>query len=226
MTNDDKYLLLGASGLVAIGIYYFYPNIIGEGTFAVKDIVARGKRLNNTVVVNGIVSINPEQLRQEASGIYGSELSSDLLALSRMIRSEGAWQGTLRAHVAINDLNSLGWSSLFYLLTYSTDSSRKGYYGQQYAPADNLYPHAMVRRYSTSKDSYEVDIDTAMEARYQHSMGFDPSNGATKFVDKTSFGAQEGTGSYQDLLDKWTSDGLVAYTLPEYGDNLVLFKKA
>lgn len=212
-------------GLLGVGGLYVYSRYNNQSlTFTVSDPIMRGQKLSSTVLSHGIIPDDPEILRQQASIALGRDISNDVLALARMIRSEGASQGELRGHVALNDLNDLGWTSLFYLLTYATDN-RKGHYGEQYAPADNIYPSTSVRRYSTSRDPYAGDVYLAEKILNDRAIGIDKANGATKFVDKNSFGVQEGTGSYADLEQKWEADGLQPFSLPEYGTDIVLFKK-
>lgn len=196
----------------------------------VSDVIGRGKILTHGSYDStlGIVTDTPANLVAAASARMGQDISQDVYSLARMIRSEGATQGDIRAHVALNDLAALGWSSLKYLLTYSTDAKRRGFYGAQYSRAvPPVYPNANVRRYSTREDPYEADVLTALRVITDHAAGIDPSNGATKFVDKKSMGgAQQGTGSFSSLDARWKADGYLAYTLPEYGDDLVFYKRA
>lgn len=219
--------LLGFGGLVA-GLQLAGFNPVGQVAAQVRDVFSKGSRLSYGTLDHdkGVIRENPETLRQAASARFGTDLDRDLYAASRMVRSEGATEGAVRVHVALNDLDALGWPDLFTLLTYSTDPQRKGIYGQQSAPAfPPQYPKAMVRRYATSKDPYEGDVRTAQAAISDHAAGIDPTNGAVKFVDRSSFGVQAGTSSFDALVQRWASDGLHPYTLPEYGDDLVLFKK-
>jgi hypothetical protein len=209
--------VLGFGGIVA-GLQVSGIDVVGDAVFAVKDVVTQGKRLTYGALneSTGNVEPDPDSLLAAAIDRFGSTIAADEYAAARMLRSEGAKTGDLRVHVALNDLASLGWSSLVSLFTYSTVPTRKGFYGSQTS-----------RRYSTARDPYEGDILTARQAIADHAAGFDPSQGATKFVDKSSMGGvQAGTGTFDALVARWGADGLVPFTLPQYGDDLVLFKRA
>jgi hypothetical protein len=226
--NKDLWIGLAGFGGIVAALQLGGYDPIGKVTFEVTNVFARGNRLTYGTLNDGsgIVLEDPETLRSAASSRFGQDLSSDVYALARMVRSEGAKEGRLRVHVALNDQAALGWSSPFVLLTYSTDPQRKGMFGRQYsAAAPPQYPNKMVRRYATSKDPYEGDVQTVLAALAEHDQGIDPSLGATKFLDKGSFGIQEGTGSWAAKDAQWLSEGNVAYTVPEYGDDLVLYRK-
>lgn len=210
----------------------------------------RGKKITtSTLALNGNVTESPKALLAMAQLSLGRSIDPDAYALARMIRSEGASEGELRAHVAINDLADLGWNSLLSLLTYSTKPWAKGSFGRQFkakyrtpgggetwdvddaarkADGKPVIIEAQSRRYATSKDPYESDLlaaERVLQAR--RNGGADPTNGAVKFLDISAFGSQEGTGSAQSVIDRWTGDGgLVAYTIPSYGEDFVLFRRA
>lgn len=228
---EDRNLWIGLAGfgglVAALQLAGMDP--IGDAVFAVTDVFQKGQKLSYGTLDpdTGIVAETPEALRMAAATRFGRDIDADTYALARMLRSEGAKEGALRVHVALNDQAALGWSSPFVLLTYSTDPQRKGMYGMQHSAAlPPQYPNAMTRRYATSKDPYTGDVLTAEAAQLDHAAGNDPSQGATKFVDKSSMGIQVGSGSFDALVSRWAADGLEPFTVPEYGEDLVLFKKA
>jgi hypothetical protein len=158
----------------------------------------------------------------------GIDISPDAYALARMIRSEGAAQGLLRAHVAMNDAATFQYASdLFGLLTFSNDTTRRGMFGKQWSPAvPPSYPVANARRYSTASDPYEGDVNMALAAIAERANGIDRAQGAVKFIDKGSMGVQLGSKPFDAIDASWRSEGLQPFTLADYGDNLVLYKKA
>ncbi len=193
------------------------------------DPIKRGTKVTNgTLTDYGYVTPDVASLVRLASAALGRPVTADALSLARMARSEGIAQGELRMHIALNDLDDLGWSSVTYLLTYSTDPNRKGTYGSQFSPAfpDAGYDVKSVRRYATSKDPYTSDIELAEKVLRDRANGIDKANGAVKFLDKSSFGVQEGTGSADAKIAEWEGDGLQSFTVPGYGDDFVLFRKA
>lgn len=237
---------LAAGGLVALGALVYFRKPIEEG---VRDVFARGDRLTYAAFddLNGDVLDSPSVLTAAASARAGFDVSPAAYAMARMIRSEGAASGDLRAHVALNDLADLGWSSLHNLLTFSTAAWAKGKYGEQHtvvyqtptggATRDKKAAlivdgkpkvlRSQTRRYSTARDPYMGDVRTAMKALSDREKGIDKARGAVKFVDVSAMdGVQEGTGSYAALVDRWGKDGLSPFTIPEYGTDLVLFKRA
>lgn len=197
---------------------------------AVVDVFKRGRKLSYGELdpVLGIITEPPESLRAAASTRYGQDIPEDVYAAARMVRSEGAAQGNLRVHVALNDLITFPYAStLFELLTYSTDPARRGWYGKQYSPAvPPDYPKANKRRYATSGNPYEGDVLTASAAIREREQGIDRANGASKFIDRSSMGVQEGSRSFAEVDAEWKASGYTAFTLPEYGSDLVLYRKA
>lgn len=240
-----------AGGLVVLGALVYFRKPIEEG---VRDMFVRGDRLTYAAVddIDGNVLDSPSVLVGAASARAGFDITPAAYGLARMIRSEGAASGDLRAHVALNDLADLGWSSLHNLLTFSTASWAKGKYGKQHSvvyqtptggPTGDKNAALMVagkdgklvpkvlqsqtRRYSTWRDPYMGDVRTAMKAIADRERGIDKARGAVKFVDVSSMGGvQSGTGSYAALVERWGRDGLVPFNIPEYGTDLVLFKRA
>lgn len=194
------------------------------------DTVFKGPRVSNGLYIKslGIVTTTPEVLRMQASQVMGESLTSDVYALARMIRSEGAKQGEVRAHVALNDLKTLSFlnGSLFGLLTYSTDKTRRGVYGAQWSPKVlPQYPTQNARRYATSQDPFKSDIEMAKKVLYDRSRGEDKALGATKFIDKKSMGGvQPGTKSFEFVNNEWVKGGYIPFQIAEYGSDLVLYR--
>lgn len=195
-----------------------------------RDVFTRGNRVSFGTLDKtlGIVLEAPEALRVAAGQRIGLDIDRDTYALARMIRSEGAAEGLLRAHVAMNDLATFPYASdLFGLLTFSNDPKRRGLYGVQYSPAvPPNYPRANVRRYSTSGNPYEGDVHMALAALQERNTGIDRANGAVKFIDRSSMGVQLGSRSFEEVDASWQSEGLQPFTLTEYGSDLVLYKRA
>ncbi len=237
---------LAAGGLVALGALVYWRAPI-EG--AVRDVFARGDRLTYGALdeLNGVVLDTPNVLVGAASARAGFDITPGEYAAARMIRSEGAAAGDLRMHVALNDLADLGWSSLASLMMFTNATWAAGTYGKQHSTvyqtptggATNDPKLALVvggkrkvlrsqtRRYSTWRDPYMGDVLTVRKAIADRAKGIDKARGAVKFVDASSMdGVQSGTGSYAALVDKWGKEGLTPFTVPEYGTDLVLFRRA
>jgi hypothetical protein len=222
-------------GVVVVGGFVLLP----DARFAVSDIIVRGNKVTDATWFNddeayGFIIDEPEALAAQASFSLGVTIDVDTYSLARMIRSEGARQGLVRAHVAMNDLKTFAYaSSLTGLLTYSTDPDRKGYYGKQYSgpmAADTVnsiqgFPNANKRRYSTAADPYDSDVQTAQIAIAERATGVDRVDGATKFIDKSSMGVQVGSKSFDAIDAQWQADGLVPFTLAGVGTDLVFYKK-
>ena len=187
----------------------------------VSDVFTRGSKVtSSTMGSNGVIIEDPLSLVGVAS-VMVPGTDADRYSLARMIRSEGADQGEIRGHVALNDLADLGWSSLQYLLTYSTASWAKGRYGQQHSIDGD--GNGQTRRYSTSKDPYEGDLAMAAKVINDHQYGIDPTGGAIKFIDRSSMSSPE---AFAAVNEAWTNDGLLAYSLPGYEEDLVLYRRA
>lgn len=219
--------LWGGLGVVAASTVMF-----PEVRFVAKDIVGRGVKLTSSSWFRGserfgIIAQPPEQLLASAIASYGSPVSLDAYSLARMIRSEGAASGTIRAHVALNDLKSFRYAgNLHELLTYSTDPKRRGAYGKQWSPAvPPEFTRSNARRYSTSKDPYAADLELALKVIDDRRRGVDPTLGATKFLDISSMGRQEGSRTFASVDAEWKADGYTSYTLPAYGSDLVLYRR-
>jgi hypothetical protein len=224
MWSEDDWLLLGGLAVLS-GILWGR-----EIKDTVVDVIGRGDRLTYTTLDgSGIVGIknadetitpvDPDDLVAQASAVMGRPISADAYALARMARSEGIDAGELRIHVALNDLADLndrrgfGWSAAD-LITYSTDSAARGHFGQQ-----------LHRRYASPQDPYQGDIILAEKVLADHAAGVDPTQGAIKFVDKSSFGVQAGTGSYDATVTAWAAEGLAPFNLPGESDDFVVFRR-
>ena len=222
--HDNWPLLLGAAAGVGLLVYR------KEASFLMTDTFTKGERLSYGDFDEnlGVVLNDPEKLRQTASRRYGLDIPMEVYAAGRMARSEGAAEGAVRIHVALNDLKTFRYAdNLYELLTYSTDPSRRGFFGKQYSPPfPPTHPKANKRRFATKRDPYRGDIDLAFAVIDQHRRGIDPSRGATKFIDRSSMGKQQGSVSFAEKDAEWKASGYVAYTVPELGDDLVLYRKA
>jgi len=207
-------LVLGAGGLLYLA-----------SRREVTDVFVRGKKLtSSTLSADGVVLESPSTLAMLASGVYRQPLAVEIYSLARMIRSEGAAEGEIRGHVALNDLADLRWQSLQFLLTYSTADWSRGKYGKQHSVRSD--GQKQTRRYSTARDPYEGDVKMALKVLSDHSSGFDPTGGAVKFLDREAMAFQQGSQGFDAVNARWTSDGLVPYTLPQWGNDLVLYRRA
>ncbi len=222
---EDPLYIAGVVGLAGLGWYINRQDPDG----GVVDVFERGSQVSFGTFDPelGIVLEDPEVLRQGISDRMGFYVPMDQASAARMLRSEGAKQGELRVHVALNDLATFPYASTLHeLLVYSNDKSRRGLYGAQWSPAvPPQYTVANARRYSTSKNPYSGDVLTAGKAISDHQNGIDPSQGATKFVDVSSLSSQPGARGIDDITALWAQEGLKPFTLPQYGEDLVLFRK-
>lgn len=239
---DDPLFILALAGVGGAALYIASEKRKNEGVFdTVGDVINRGVLVSHSTMGNdGVVLEEPSQLA-EAAGV-----SEDVYALARMIRSEGAAQGMARAHVAMNDLAGLGWDSLRYLITYSTAPWAEGRFGRQFSAqyktssgsatwdrkmaviGENGKPvviKSQTRRYSSARDPYTGDITLAIRVIADHDNGIDPTGGAVKFLDKSAMGVQEGTSRFDAVDARWRKEGLVGYSLPQFGDDLVFYRR-
>ncbi len=229
VTRNEELVLLASIGVLG-GVAVWQRRTI-------MDTITRGKRLTYTTtghadadgtwINDGIIPDDPAELAAQAGAVMGRDLPQELYDLARMLRSEkGNDDGRLRVHVALNDAAAHNWSTHF-TITYSTNASAKGWYGEQFTPADRA-PGGVksVRRYSTARDPYEGDIAIVEQVLLERAQGIDPTGGAEKFVDRSSLGAQEGSSSYDDIVARWASEGLQPFTVPGYSDDFVVFRRA
>lgn len=196
-------LLILLLALAAGGGAYVVPAVI--------DLVGRGRKLTDTSgnLVDLSIQVDPEDLREQAAGVMGRNVTLDALAASRMVRSEEGSEGrdvkALLVHVALNDAAAHGWS-LFYTLTVSSNSSRSGLFGNQTS-----------RRYSTVSDSFEEDLLVAEQVIASRGAGGpDPTRGATKFFNR-------GKLLKSDPPADWYSEGLVSFNVDPAPARLLFF---
>lgn len=226
--GSDWILWGGGAALLGLALWKreTIANAARETVAAVADVVRRGRKLTDAPAgPDGVVPVAPERLRAEAAAALGIDLDQETYSLARMIRSEGAAAGKVRALVCLNDAAEHGWSA-HTAITYSTNPTAKGWYGEQYTPAGRAPGGvASKRRYASTRDPYESDVATATEAQIDHRMGLDITGGAVKFVDVSSMGVQEGSGSYAELVERWSKERLRPFTLPGYSTDLVVFRR-
>ena len=241
MTTRDEQLLWIGGGLLAGLAVWKGPELAAEAI----DVIGRGDRLTVAPAgADGVVRVQPATLAAAAGAKVGRVVSRDAYALARMAESEGRATAELRMHVALNDLRELGWTSLEYLMTYSTADWARGFYGAQFsaeyeaaaggttwdrklARNDNGKPRvvrAQTRRYATTRDPYSARLWIAEKVLADRKRGIDPTGGAVKFVDVSAFGAQAGTSSYEAVVAKWAKDGLRPFPVPG-NEDLVLFRR-
>lgn len=183
---------------------------------ALQDIADRGKRLTHgTTDTYGVVVETADQLVREAAAVVGRAVNVDAYSLARMVRSEEGSAGQIAkvflCHVMCNQAAALGWG-ITQTVQFHTAPYRAQAYGKQ-----------ITGRVASGSDPYESDLAAAEYALAQRAQGEDPTNGATNFVDVGAFGAQAGTGSFNDLVDHWAEEGKVPGKLPNTPKGLVFF---
>ena len=219
MKRDGDLWLWG--GLLALGGLAFWQRE------TIMDTISRGKRLTYTELgPDGVIPDDPDDLADAAGAAIGRGVPLELYSLARMKRSEqGNDDGRLRVHVALNDAAAHNWSTQF-TITYSTNAGARGLYGEQFTPAARAPGRVKsVRRYSTARDPYEGDLLIVERVLLERVQGLDPTGGAVKFVDRSSMGVQEGSGSFDELVASWAKEGLRPFTVPGYPDDLVVFRR-
>lgn len=218
---------IGGVGLSLGYIIWKYGNPIVAAQIAegyLTDFVGRGSKLSDSTLTGGIVQEVPEVLNDMASAVFGVSSDVDTYSLARMGRSEGVDGMEYRMHVALNDLDDLQstygsgvYSSITALMIHSKVIAADGHYSEQ----------SQGKRYATSRDPYQADYALADKVRADHAAGNDPTGGALKFVDKSSFAAQPGaTQTYDDVVAQWAADGLMPQNLPGATSNFVVFVRA
>jgi hypothetical protein len=222
--GTKEWLLAGAGVGVAVLAWRYRsftaPAQILAG-FALNTF-ERGARLTHTALDdNGVIPDDPDALVANAGLVLGRQPSSNAYALARMGRSEGVDGMEFRMHVALNDLDELHahypgtYRDVAALMLHSKNTLSDGHFSQQ----------GLGKRYATSRDPYEGDYNLALAVMADHAAGVDPTGGAVKFVDKDSFGVQEGADSYEATAASWASDGLEPATLEGASDNFVVFRR-
>lgn len=224
--RDDRELLIWGGVALLVGVAIWKKDTIQA---VIMDTITRGKRLTYTDLGDdGQIPDDPADLAAQAADVLGRDsLPQDVYDLARMARSEkGNDDGSLRVHIAINDAESHNWSTHF-TVTYSTNATAKGRYGEQFTPADRA-PGGVssTRRYSTAQDPYEGDVTIVEQVLLQRAQGIDPTGGAVKFVDRAALSSQEGARSYDAIVASWAQEGLHPFNVPGYPDDFVVFRKA
>lgn len=199
-------------GIVALAV------VLGTGVNPLGplvDVVARGRRLTYSTVVDGVVQESVATLAQMASATVGRDVNQEALCLAIMVRSEDGSAGQVakvyKCHVAYNQAAAMGWD-VPRLITYHTDPRRAGRLGEQ-----------ITGRFASGRDCYENDLAAAEYAQAERRAGGDPTEGALNFVDVGGFGAQLGTGSFAAVVERWGKEGKVPGRLPGTPDGLVFF---
>lgn len=229
MTKDDEQLLLYGGGALLLGLAIWQgPTIVAGavvGAGYVLNTFTRGNKLyDSTVDDAGVVTDDPEVLRDQAEAVLGYTADLDTLALATMGRSEGVDGMEARMHVALNDLADLQrqygrgvYSSPAALMLHSKVAAANGHFSEQY----------LGKRYSTVRAPYEGDYHLAEKVINDNAAGMDPTGGAIKFVDKDAFASQRGaTQTYEEKAAEWAAAGLVASSVDGASDNLVVFRRA
>jgi hypothetical protein len=197
-------------------VWLYFVFVLGAIVFgrqavtAVEDFTTRGRRLSHSPPLNaaGQVDRDPAYLKADAEQIVGRFIEDDAYAIARMLRSEGGSgspdEKRARAWVARNDAAAHGWSMLYTI-----------------AGPDRLFGRQRGWRYASGEDPWENDLAIA-EAVLDGRL-LDNTGGAVKFVDIKSFGAQEGTGSYETTLAQWRSEGLSPRKIAGAADDFRVF---
>lgn len=175
---------------------------------------SKGARLNHTSLnVDGYIPDDPAELIAEASSIIGADVSPDIYALARSGRSEGKNGMEARMHVFMTQADQAGMSVLA-LTVRQPGSVKDGYFGTQRG-----------RRWASSQDPYEGDVALANKVYSDHRNGVDPTGGASRFVDKSAFGKQEGTRTYAEVEASWAQEGYQPFPYADASSDFVLFRK-
>lgn len=205
--------LVGALAFAYLFIKFDEGDVTLETTLDFLGI-GKGRRLNYTMVNDqGYIDTAPDTLIGEAEALISMAIDRDVYALARSGRSEGKNGMEARMHVMVNQAAEAGMS-VFELTVYQPGSVKNGFFGTQKG-----------RRWASSRDPYEGDIGLATKVMIDNSAGKDPTGGASRFVDKSAFGKQEGTRTYADVLAEWTAEGYSAYQYPEASADFVLFRR-
>ena len=209
-------ITLGA--LVAVAFAYLFIKY-DEGDVTLETAmdflgVGRGRKLNSTSVnAQGYVPDDPYALLDEARTVMAYDIEQDVYALARSGRSEGKNGMEARMHVFMSQAAQAGMS-VWALTVRQPGSAKDGFFGTQKG-----------RRWASSRDPYEGDVKLAEKVYSDHNNGIDPTGGASRFVDKSAFGKQEGTRTYAEVLAKWEQEGYQAYPYVDASSDFVLFRK-
>lgn len=224
--NVNLKIALGIGAALGVGLALLQWGANAPAVIAVSPILAvgwvmntfdRGNKLTTSTTTNAVV----DQLPSDLAASIGVDL--DTYSLARMGRSEGVDGMEYRMHVVLNDIADLvsrgdtAYSTITKYMTYSRNSAANGHYSAQ----------DLGKRVSTSKDPYQGDYDLAVQVISDHDSGIDPTNGATKFVDKSGpFYVDGAKTDYDGLVASWAADGLTPIdNLPGATSNFVVFVK-
>jgi hypothetical protein len=225
-SDDDLLLYGGAAFLLGLALWEG-PTVVAAvqiGAGYVTNLATRGNKLADFNVDDaGVVTDDPEVLRDQAEAVLGYTADLDTFALATMGRSEGVDGMRVRMHIALNDLADLQrefgthvYSSLAQLMLHSKVAAADGHFSEQY----------LGKRYATDRPPYEGDYHLAEQVIAEHAAGVDPSGGALKFVDKDSFASQRGaTATYEQKVAEWAAAGLAPFNVPDATDNFVVFRR-
>jgi len=214
--------MVAAVGFAYLFIKYDEGDVTLETTLDFLG-VGRGRKLNNSSMsyVNAegktvkldYVPTSPNVLISEAEQVLGVDIDRDVYALARSGRSEGVNGMEARMHVMVNQAREAGLS------VFELTVRRSGYEG------DGFFGIQKHRRWASSRDPYEGDIGLATKVIIDNSAGKDTTGGASRFVDKSAFGKQEGTRTYAEVKAKWGAEGYEAYRYPDASSDFVLFRR-
>jgi hypothetical protein len=209
---------VAALGFAYLFIKYDEGDVTLETTLDALG-VGKGKRLNNTggrrgLNADGYIATAPNVLLTEASEVMGYDINPEVYAMARSGRSEGVNGMEARMHVFMTQAEQAGTS------VWALTLKRAGYEG------DGFFGIQKHRRWASSRDPYERDVLLAEKVYSEHNQGIDPTGGASRFVDKSAFGKQPGTRTYDDVLASWTAEGYEPFSYPDASNDFVLFRKA
>lgn len=230
MTRED-WIIVG--GTAAVGFILWKWGIAAPIVAAgwVQNVFDRGNQLSYSTVTKTsegkIVNEDPSVLNDMASGVLGQTADLDTYSLARMGRSEGVDGMEYRMHVVLNDMADLtskgytAYSTITKYMTHSKIAAANGHYSSQNEG----------KRTASTEDPFEGDYALAQKVIADHDSGIDPTNGATKFVDKSGpfYIHDPNTGDtvktdYAGIVAAWGADGYVPNdSLPGASSNFVVF---
>lgn len=188
---------------------------ISSGIDYVGAVVTGNQRLSSARKnIAGVVLDTSADLIFQAESILGRPVGSDAYTLARAVRSEGGSESEfskcLRAHVLINLARQRGMTVTALGLLH-TAPARNGHYGRQIGGA-----------FSTSEDPYTSDLQVGEDALADSA---DPTGGSIQFSDRSAFGVQEGTSSWQNHVASRYAEGKKGATLAGARSGLVFWYK-
>jgi len=216
LTRNDWMLIGIAVILAVVAAQIMFPNAVSDVVQNALDFLdfRKGRKLNNTSVNSqGYIDVAPNTLIGEAEAIIGAEIPRDIYALARSGRSEGSNGMEARMHVMLTQAEESGMD-VFTRTVSQPGSVKDGYFGTQKG-----------RRWASSRDPYEGDIALANKVVNDRAAGIDPTGGAGRFVDRSAFGKQEGTRTFDAVVAEWRSQGYEPYYYPDASQDFVLFRR-